>query len=193
STGNDLEKMRANMGYAAWLRDFLANHTPHETERVVYRNLLEQQDGLMRQRRQYTMALSMRSHPLGRFWMWYRHRRAFGIRLRALVVAGIKARSLADRLSKNSRPMDSIFNPADNAENQYIRILVDELRTRGYRIHPLDTLFSGYRHFRSVKLVHLNWFENIDDSNLFTVLRSFFRKLVVLVAIRLSGKALVWT
>lgn len=89
--------------------------------------------------------------------------------------------------------MDIIFNPPDNAENQYIRILVDELRTRGYRIHPLDTLFSGYRHFRSVKLVHLNWFENIDDSNLFTVLRSFFRKLVVLVAIRLSGKALVWT
>lgn len=99
STGNDLEKMRANLLYAAWLRDFLANHTPHGTELVVHRNLLEQQDRLMLQRKQYTMALSMRSHWMRRFWMWYKHRKQFGLRLRDIFVAAVKARGLAKRLS----------------------------------------------------------------------------------------------
>jgi len=89
--------------------------------------------------------------------------------------------------------MDIIFNPPANEENRYIQLLVNELRAKGYRVHPLDTIFSSYRHFRAIKLVHLNWFENIDDSSLFTVLRSFLRKLTVLTAIRLSGKPLVWT
>src|SRR5690606_15815489 len=89
--------------------------------------------------------------------------------------------------------MDIIFNPPDNAENRYIRLLVSELKAKGYRIHPLDSIFASYRHFRSIKLVHLNWFENIDDTSLFTALRSFLRKLTVLTVIHLSGKPLVWT
>lgn len=89
--------------------------------------------------------------------------------------------------------MDIVFNPPVNEENQYIQRMVGELRARGYRIHPLDTIFSGRRHFRSIRLVHLNWFENIDDSGFGVALRSFLRKLFVLVVIRLSGKPLVWT
>ena len=89
--------------------------------------------------------------------------------------------------------MDIVFNPPLNEENRYIGLLVQELQARGYRIHPLDTIFSSYRHFKSIKLIHLNWFENIDDSNFFVGLRSFLRKLVVLTAVRLSGKRLVWT
>lgn len=89
--------------------------------------------------------------------------------------------------------MDIIFNPPVNEENQYIQLLVGELRARGYRIHPLDTIFTGWKHFRSIKLVHLNWFENIDDSGFFVALRSFVRKLLVLTVIHWSGKRLVWT
>ncbi|MBK1439496.1 glycosyltransferase family 4 protein [Parapedobacter sp. ISTM3] len=89
--------------------------------------------------------------------------------------------------------MDIIFNPPVNKENQYIQLLVGELRGRGYRIHPLDTIFSGMKHFRSIKLVHLNWFENVDDSGFFVAFRSFMRKMAVLAIIRLSGKPLVWT
>ncbi len=89
--------------------------------------------------------------------------------------------------------MDIVFNPPVNEENQYIQRMVGQLRARGYRVHPLDTVFSSRRHFRSIRLVHLNWFENIDDSGFWVALRSFLRKLTVLVAIRLSGKPLVWT
>ncbi|SEM43925.1 Glycosyltransferase involved in cell wall bisynthesis [bacterium A37T11] len=90
--------------------------------------------------------------------------------------------------------MDIIFNPPENSENQYIRILVDQLRERGYQIHSLDNLLSaGRTHFRSIRLVHLNWFENVDDSSFLVALRSFMRKMVVLTVIRFSGKKLVWT
>lgn len=89
--------------------------------------------------------------------------------------------------------MNIIFNPPVNEENQYIQLLVGELRARGYTVHPLDDFFSSRKHFKSIRLVHLNWFENIDDSSFFVALRSFFRKLFVLTVIRLSGKPLVWT
>lgn len=89
--------------------------------------------------------------------------------------------------------MDIIFNPPDNPENKYIGLITAELRKQGYRVHGLDGFFSSLRHFRSIKLVHLNWFENIDDRNFRVALRSFLRKMVVLAAIRLSGKKLVWT
>src|SRR5690606_34802049 len=51
----------------------------------------------------------------------------------------------------------------------------------------------GWRHFRSIKLVHLNWFENVDDSSIFFALKSLFRKLFVLILIRISNKKLIWT
>ncbi|PPL03470.1 glycosyltransferase family 4 protein [Parapedobacter indicus] len=90
-------------------------------------------------------------------------------------------------------PMDIVFNPPVNEENQYIQVLVGELRAKGYRIHPLDTIFSSRKHFNSIRLVHLNWFENIDDSGFFVALRSFVRKLAVLTVIHWSGKPLIWT
>ncbi len=89
--------------------------------------------------------------------------------------------------------MDIIFNPPINAENQYIRILVGELHAKGYRVHALDDIFSSFKHFRAIKIVHLNWFENVDDSSFFAAARSFIRKLVVLVIIRVTGKPLIWT
>jgi len=89
--------------------------------------------------------------------------------------------------------MDIIFNPPTNHENQYIRLMVEELVKKGYRVNALDGIFSNYRHFKSIKIVHLNWFENIDERNVFVAIKSFFRKFAVLAVIRVSGKPLVWT
>lgn len=99
SSGNDLEKMRANMQYAQWLRDFLENHVPHDTEKVVYRALVRQQEQLMRDRKRYTMALSMRSNTRAKFWLWYKHRKTLGLRFADILAAAIKSRGLAKRLS----------------------------------------------------------------------------------------------
>ena len=89
--------------------------------------------------------------------------------------------------------MKIIFNPPDNKENLYIRLMIAPLERAGFEIEPLDNFLSSYRHMKSIQLIHLNWFENIDDSSFFVAFKSFIRKLTVLVAIRLTGKPLVWT
>ncbi len=89
--------------------------------------------------------------------------------------------------------MKIIFNPSENKENKYIAILVNALENAGYEVFPLDDMLSSWKHFQSIKLVHLNWFENLDDSSKRATLRSFFRKLIALIAIRLANKKLVWT
>lgn len=94
SSGNDLEKMRANIGYARWLAAFLKEHTPHESERVVYDTLVRQQAILMRRRKRYTMMLSMRSRRISKCWLWLRHRKEFGITLSDIAIAAVKAQGL---------------------------------------------------------------------------------------------------
>ncbi|WP_111669236.1 glycosyltransferase [Algoriphagus litoralis] len=89
--------------------------------------------------------------------------------------------------------MKVIFNPSENKENKYIDILVNSLKNGGYEVFPLDGLLSSWKHFDSIKLVHLNWFENLDESSRGATLKSFFRKLVALLVIRLGNKKLVWT
>lgn len=89
--------------------------------------------------------------------------------------------------------MDIIFNPPVNEENKYIDIMVAPLRKEGFKVHALDDFFSTKKHFQSIRLVHLNWFENVDDSSYRSAARSFARKMFVLSVIRMSGKKLIWT
>jgi glycosyltransferase involved in cell wall biosynthesis len=89
--------------------------------------------------------------------------------------------------------MKIIFNPSENKENKYVDIFVTGLKNAGHEVFPLDSLLSSWRHFKSIKLVHLNWFENLDDSSKGATLKSFLRKLIALIAIRLGNKKLIWT
>ena len=89
--------------------------------------------------------------------------------------------------------MHVIFNPSVNEENKYIEIMVRPLEEEGFTVHALDDFLSDRKHFASIKLVHLNWFENVDDSSFFKALKSFCRKMTVLLFIRFSKKKLVWT
>lgn len=89
--------------------------------------------------------------------------------------------------------MHIIFNPSVNEENKYIEIMVRPLKEKGFTVHALDDFLSNRKHFVSIKLVHLNWFENVDDSSFLKALKSFFRKMIVLLFIRFSRKKLVWT
>ena len=86
-----------------------------------------------------------------------------------------------------------IFNPPENKGNKYVEIMVRPLREHGYQVYPLDGFLSDWGHFRSIRLVHLNWFENVDDSSFFRAFRSFIRKMFVLTIIHWSKKKLVWT
>ncbi|MEB2779500.1 glycosyltransferase [Algoriphagus sp. C2-6-M1] len=90
-------------------------------------------------------------------------------------------------------PIKIIFNPCENKENQYIDILVNGLEKHGFEVSPLDDFLTSVAHFQSIKLLHLNWFENLDDSSANSMWKSYIRKLVVLAAIKFGKKKLVWT
>lgn len=93
STGNDLYKMEANMGYSKWLQNFLAEKPVDEDDLVVYQHLTKNQDRLMQKRKRYTMILSMRSNRLKKIVFWYRNRKQFGIDAKDILMAAIKSLS----------------------------------------------------------------------------------------------------
>ncbi|WP_134091968.1 glycosyltransferase family 2 protein [Olivibacter sp. XZL3] len=99
STGNNLHKMEANLGYAKWLRSFLQKEPESPEMAVVHRYLVAKQGHFMRQRKRFTMALSMRHALLANFWLWLKHRRVFDLSLKDIVVASIKSVNLSKRKS----------------------------------------------------------------------------------------------
>lgn len=93
STGNDLHKMEANIGYSKWLQNFLAEKPVDEDDLVVYQYLTKNQDRLMQKRKRYTMTLSMRSNRFKKIVFWYRNRKQFGIDAKDILIAAIKSLS----------------------------------------------------------------------------------------------------
>lgn len=89
--------------------------------------------------------------------------------------------------------MHIIFNPPVNEENKYIENIVKPLVESGCQVHALENFFSGLGHFRSIRVLHLNWFENVDDTSSYKAVIGFLRKMLVLTVIRLSRKKLIWT
>ncbi|SEM43897.1 Glycosyltransferase involved in cell wall bisynthesis [bacterium A37T11] len=97
STGNDLEKMNANLAYGDWLRKFLVQYQPKEGEKVMHAYLLKHLNAYIQQRKNYTMALSMRNKPFQKARMWANHRKEFDISLRQILLAAFKGRNLKHR------------------------------------------------------------------------------------------------
>src|SRR5690606_4402854 len=77
STGNDLEKMNANLGYASWLAGFLKKEPVDPEDKIVYRHLVAHQEMYMQQRKIFTMARSMRMNPLKKSLLWIQNRKKF--------------------------------------------------------------------------------------------------------------------
>ena len=90
STGNDLEKMNANLGYASWLEEFLTHKPLDSNDLIVFKYLLANQKRYMQQRKVYTMAKSMvvKTFQKGLFWM--KHRQQIGVSLQEIMLAMVK-------------------------------------------------------------------------------------------------------
>jgi len=77
-----------------------------------------------------------------------------------------------------------VFHPFSSGDNKYTDIILEALRDRKFEIIPLDKLFSN---FRDVKIIHLNWYENIAS------VLNFLNKTFKLLVWKLLGKKIVWT
>ena len=90
STGNDLEKMYANLGYASWLEDFLETPPKDPEDAIVYRHLLAHQKEYMQKRKMYTISKSMNSDPLDKTLLWLKNRAKLGLSIKEILLAAAK-------------------------------------------------------------------------------------------------------
>lgn len=80
--------------------------------------------------------------------------------------------------------MKIVYHPYGSGDNMYTDIILEGLRKRKFEIIPLDDFFSNYR---DVKIIHLNWYENIAS------LLNFLNKTTKLIVFKILGKKIVWT
>src|SRR5690606_14756598 len=80
-----------------------------------------------------------------------------------------------------------IFFPTTGDTNLYVNILVRGLKSRGNQIYSLKDSISSPRRFFQARLVHLNWFENIEVKSV------FFKRVFLLLLFILTNKRIVWT
>src|SRR5690554_3538203 len=90
STGNDVEKMQANLGYASWLENFLEIPPQDPEDETVYKHLLDHQQQYMQKRKMYTISKSMSTDPLKKTMLWLKNRDNFGLSVKEILVATAK-------------------------------------------------------------------------------------------------------
>lgn len=91
STGNDLDKMSADISYGHWLADFLKNHDPHETDSLIYSHLIKTQNEYIHQKKLYTLMLSMKGDPFGKAKLWFANRNKFELSIKDIAVSLAKS------------------------------------------------------------------------------------------------------
>lgn len=88
--------------------------------------------------------------------------------------------------------MKIIFYPTDYTTNKYGSIITEGLKSKGIQLVTYESAFKNYRLFKSIDLVHLNWFETLGNST-YTDIKRFLGRAAKLIAFKLAGKKIVWT
>lgn len=101
STGNDLEKMDANLGYATWLKGFLAHKPLDPSDAIVFDFLRANQGRYMQQRKVYTMSKSMLKNPVQKGIFWMKHRHQYGISIQEIMIAMVKSMNMKKSQAKS--------------------------------------------------------------------------------------------
>lgn len=89
--------------------------------------------------------------------------------------------------------MKIVFNPKYDPRNLYPEIIVETLEENGIFIFSLKEFFKKISVFKEVKIVHLNWFENIIGKNFFKVRLNFFFKATAIFLLVICRKKIIWT
>ncbi len=97
STGNDLEKMNANQGYAEWLKEFLRQKPTDPDDLTVWNHLVANQDNYMQQRKIFTMTKSMASDPIQKIFFWLKHRQKFDLSIKDIMKAAVKSTNIGNK------------------------------------------------------------------------------------------------
>jgi glycosyltransferase involved in cell wall biosynthesis len=91
TSSNGLHKLKADAGYADWLRKFLEKRPDHLRDDTVYQHLVQKQDEYMQSRRRFTMTKLLQASSRWNAWRWYRHRRELDLTVKDIAVALLKS------------------------------------------------------------------------------------------------------
>src|SRR5690606_36508949 len=83
--------------------------------------------------------------------------------------------------------------PLQNNSNKYITILKNSLEAEGVEFVEFRRLFKSLRCFLEVGVVHLNWYENLNDKSNFGIYKSFFMKVMKLLVLKFTNKRVICT
>ncbi|MCA0931594.1 glycosyltransferase [Lutimonas saemankumensis] len=83
--------------------------------------------------------------------------------------------------------MKIVFIPFRLESNKYVSIIQTYLKRNEVEILSLRDLFSSVAIFREVKVIHLNWFEEVRS------FKEFFEKFTKLIVLKSFGKKIIWT
>lgn len=89
--------------------------------------------------------------------------------------------------------MEIIFDPKKSKSNQYVILLTSLFSESGLKIHSVSEAFSSFKKFKSIKIAHLNWYENLTGSSKIEHLFSFIKKILKLFLLKIFNKKIVWT
>ncbi|GAB3660198.1 glycosyltransferase family 2 protein [Echinicola sediminis] len=93
-TSNGLAKLDADMGYAAWLKNFLQENPSDYQNQTIYKHLVENQDHYMHRRKVFTMTKIMAASALPNISVWLKHRKKYGLTLKDVFMAVAKSRNM---------------------------------------------------------------------------------------------------
>jgi glycosyltransferase involved in cell wall biosynthesis len=92
---------------------------------------------------------------------------------------------------KDKRKLHIVFLP-DVIDTLYILNTVNALKSGGIQVYTWKE-FRKLRYFSRIKIIHFNWIENLDYGSNIKYYFSFFKKIIILSALRILNKKIVWT
>lgn len=85
------------------------------------------------------------------------------------------------------------FYPESTRQNKYSEIITSLLKSKGVELYSLSHVFSGLAAFKKVKVIHLNWYENLNEPTRLAIFSVFFKRLLKLLILWAFGKKVIWT
>lgn len=89
--------------------------------------------------------------------------------------------------------MNISFSPTNHDTNKYTKIITDLLKDGDIQSFSLNALLTDYKIFKTVKIVHLNWFESLFKQRTLDKLIEFITKASIFLFLLMTKKKIIWT
>lgn len=89
--------------------------------------------------------------------------------------------------------MKIVFNPPIDKGNLYPQLISQHLEIENVHVYSLKAFLSSMALRKDIKIIHLNWFENLKGRTILSIFVDFCLRCFFLLFIKISGRKIVWT